>query len=125
MAESKGAALALALAAIGLFAILSCYVARRTGEIGVRMALGATSMQIRKLILGQIGMVMLAGIAAGLLLAVAAGGIIARFTYGATARNPWLLGAAVASLVVTALAAAWLPAQRAASIQPLDALRQE
>ena len=117
--------LALVLAAIGLFAILSVYVARRTGEIGVRMALGATGAQICRLILGQIGTVMLVGIGAGLALAITAGRIIARFTYGATPGDPWLLGAAVAALVVTALVAAWLPARRAASIQPLEALRQE
>jgi ABC-type antimicrobial peptide transport system permease subunit len=64
--------LALVLAAIGLFSILSSYVASRTGEIGVRMALGADAAQICRLVLAQIGTVMLGGIAAGLALALAA-----------------------------------------------------
>ncbi|HJT86650.1 MAG TPA: ABC transporter permease [Bryobacteraceae bacterium] len=119
------ALLALALAAVGLFAILSCYVARRTSEIGVRMALGAGKAQIRGLILAQIGPVMLAGVVAGIGLALAAGRVLANISYGVAPGNPILLGAAVLSLAVTATAAAWIPAHRAASIQPVDALRQD
>jgi hypothetical protein len=117
--------LALVLAAIGLFAILSCYVSRRTSEIGVRMALGANPAQIRALVLRQIGAVMIAGIAAGFVLTLAAAKLLASIAYGVTASNPLLLGIAVLSLAATAFAAASIPASRAASIQPLDALRQE
>lgn len=117
--------LALALAAVGLFAILSCYVGSRTNEIGVRMALGANTAQIHGLVLGQIGPAVIAGIVAGVGLALGAGRMLASFTYGAAPHDPLLLAGAVLSLVVTALGAALSPARRAASIPPLDALRHD
>ncbi|HTK76848.1 MAG TPA: FtsX-like permease family protein, partial [Gemmataceae bacterium] len=119
------AGLALALAAIGLFAILSCYVSRRTGEFGVRIALGANAWHLRTLVLRQIGVVLGAGIAAGLGLSIAVGKVLAGMTFGVPARSPALMAAAVALILAAALVAAWIPGRRATSIQPVEALRRE
>jgi putative ABC transport system permease protein len=118
-------ALALGLAAIGLFAILSCYVSRRTGEFGVRIALGANAADLRRLVLRQIGVVLAVGVAAGLGLAVVAGKAVGAIAYGVPPGDPVLLGSAVALVLVAALGAAWIPARRAASIQPVEALRRD
>jgi len=117
--------LGLLLAAIGLFAILSGYVAGRTSEIGVRMALGANPARICGLVLRQVGAVMSVGIGAGVGVALAAGSVLASATYGLSPRNPLLLAASAGLLILTGLAAALLPAKRAARIQPLVALRQD
>jgi len=118
-------ALALVLAAAGLFAILSCYVTRRTNEIGVRMALGATAAQIRRLVVAQITPLLAMGVAAGLALAFASGRLVSSFVFHATPQDPVLLTVAVLALAVTALIAAWIPARRATAIEPLDALRRD
>ena len=117
--------LALALAATGLFGLLSYHVASRTGEIGLRMALGAQGRQIQALIVRQIAPVVAFGIFGGLALALLTGKLIAGLVYGVEVRDPRLLGASVLVLLLTALAAAWIPARRASSISPLAALRQE
>jgi predicted permease len=117
--------LALGLAAIGLFAILSCYVSRRTGEFGVRIALGANAADLRRLVLRQIGAVLAVGVAAGLGLAVVAGKAVGAIAYGVAPGDPVLLGSAVVLVLVAALGAAWIPARRAASIQPVEALRRD
>jgi predicted permease len=117
--------LALLLAAIGLFAILSCYVARRTNEIGIRIALGASTAQIRWLVLRQIGAALAAGIVAGLVLVVAAARMLASMAFGLGPSDPLLLTSAVVSLALTAVLAALIPAKRATSIPPLEALRHD
>jgi predicted permease len=118
-------ALALALAAIGLFAILSSYVSRRTGEFGVRIALGANAADLRRLVLRQIGLVLGLGIATGLGLAAAAGRVLGAIAYGVAPGDPKLLGCAVSLVLAAAAGAAWIPARRAASIQPIEALRRD
>jgi ABC-type antimicrobial peptide transport system permease subunit len=110
---------------VGLFAILSLWVGRKTSEIGLRMALGAGRSQIRALVLRQIAVVLLAGIAAGLALSLGLGQVLESIAYGLPPGNPALLACAVVLLLLTALAAALVPARRAASIEPLAALRQE
>ena len=117
--------LALALAATGLFGLLSYHVASRTGEIGLRMALGAQSRQIEALVVRQIAPVVACGILGGLVLALLTGKLIAGLVFGVQVRDARLLGASVLVLLLTAVAAAWIPARRAASIGPLAALRQE
>jgi ABC-type antimicrobial peptide transport system permease subunit len=116
---------ALLLAAMRLFAILSSYVAGRTSEIGVRMALGANPARICGLVLRQVGAVMSVGIGAGAGLALATGSVLASATYGVSPGNPLVLAASAGLLVLTGLAAALLPAKRAAAIRPLVALRQD
>jgi len=117
--------LALFLAAVGLFAVLSRYVAQRTSEIGLRMALGADPGQIRALVLRQMAPVLLAGAAAGLSLALAFGKILVSTTYGVRPNDPVLLACALAALAAAALPAGWIPARRASRIDPMVALLHE
>lgn len=118
-------ALALALAATGLFGLLSYQVANRTGEIGIRMALGARRGQIQWLIVRQIAGLVGGGAAAGLALALLAGRAVSGMLFGVNASDPKLLVGSVGVLGATALLAAWLPARRAASVDPQVALRHE
>jgi predicted permease len=117
--------LALLLAATGLFGLLSYQVANRTSEIGIRMALGARRAQIQWMVVRQIAGLMAGGGAAGLALALLAGRALQGLLFGVKAGNPVLLGGAMAALLLTALVAAWLPARRAASVDPQVALRHE
>jgi predicted permease len=118
-------ALALLLAAVGLFGLLSYQVANRTGEIGIRMALGAQRPQIRRLIVGQIVPLLAWGMEAGLALTFALNRLLAHLFYDVNAYDPRLLLLSVAVLTATAVAAAWIPVQRASSIDPMQALRHE
>jgi ABC-type antimicrobial peptide transport system permease subunit len=116
---------ALLLACVGLYGILSYNVARRTSEIGVRMALGAQRGTILQLILREALLVTLLGTAVGLGAALAATRILASMLYGITARDPvTLVGASVVLLAVAAFAAA-IPAWRASRTDPITALRYE
>jgi len=117
--------LALFLAAVGLFAVLSRYVTQRTSEIGLRMALGADPGQIRGLAMRQMAPVLLVGAAAGLSLALAFGKVLVSTTYGVRPNDPLLLGCAVAALAAAALPACWIPARRASRIDPMVALLHE
>ena len=127
MAYLSGAfgVLALMLAATGLFGLLSYQVANRTGEIGIRMALGARRGQIQWLVVRQVGGLLLSGSAAGLVLALLVGKAIAKMLFGVHPGSPGLLAGSLAVLAITATIAAWLPARRAASVDPLVALRHE
>ncbi len=117
--------LALTLAAIGLYGVLAVAVVRRTGEIGIRMALGADRSAILKLILGQsmtlVGISMLFGIVA----AFASLRVMQSLLYGVRVWDPLTLGAVALLLGAVALLASWLPARRAARIDPMEALRSE
>jgi ABC-type antimicrobial peptide transport system permease subunit len=119
------AALALFLSAIGLYGMLSSSVAQRTSEIGVRMALGARRGAVIRMILSDalrlLGVGMLAG-AVALLFAVQ---YVKQFLYGISASDPVTLLATTALLTAVALIAAFLPAIRAASVDPMSALRAE
>ena len=118
-------ALALLLAATGLFGLLSYQVAGRTGEIGIRMALGARRGQIQWLVVQQVGSLLAAGSAAGVALSLLSGKALAGILFHVHPGDPRPLAAALGVLALTALAAAWLPARRAASVDPLIALRHE
>ena len=119
------ALIALAMAATGLFGILSYQVALRTGEIGVRMALGAERSQIGWLISRQTLTLAGVGCAAGLALSLLAGRAIAGLLYNVSPYDPLLLGSSCVVLMATAMMAAWLPVHRASSTDPLTALRHE
>ena len=116
--------LALLLAVIGLYGTLSYAVTRRRGEIGVRMVLGAAGREVLRMVFAEAGWLVLAGIGLGTLLALAATRLLAAFLYGVEATDPRTLAVAAAVLGLTALAAALLPAARAARTQPVDILRQ-
>lgn len=116
---------ALVLAAIGLYGVTAYAVAQRTSEIGIRMALGANRAQVQKMVLhgafAQVGLGLLIGVPA----AIAAGHFMAAELFGVTAYNPVVLGVAIVVLGGAALLAAVLPARRAASVDPMEALRTE
>jgi predicted permease len=118
-------ALALALAALGFYGLLSFRVARRASEIGLRMALGATRGRIQKHFLRQTIAILLAGIVPGTLLTLATGYAARKLIYGSGSDNLWALTLAIAVMVLVGIAATILPARRAASVNPQEALRAE
>jgi predicted permease len=114
----------LLLAAVGIYGVLAYSVTERTREIGVRVALGAEPSRILALILGSGMRVVLAGAAVGLGGALALTQMLKSLLFGVKPHDAATLAAVVAVLIVVALAAAWLPARRAAHLAPVDALRQ-
>jgi len=117
--------LALLLAAIGLYGVMSYGVARRTSEIGVRMALGAVPGSVLKMILGEVFLMVAIGIAAGIPASMLAAHWAASQLFGVAPGDPVALAAAAVILTTVALLAGFLPARRAASTDPLEALRHE
>jgi ABC-type antimicrobial peptide transport system permease subunit len=116
---------ALALAAIGLYGVLSYGIARRKGEIAVRIALGARPGRVMAMILREtIGLVVV-GLAMGGGLAYAASRLIGNQLYGVDPQDPLTMALAVGLLSLVALGAAYLPAQRASRLDPMAALRSE
>jgi predicted permease len=118
-------ALTLALAALGFYGLFSFRVARRTSEIGVRMALGATRSQVRALFLGQTLQIMVAGLIPGLALALGTSYFARKLLYGTGRMDLWALGFAVVILAAVGMLATLVPAHQAASIDPMRALRSE
>jgi predicted permease len=118
-------ALALLLGCVGLHGTLSYAVARRRSEMGVRMALGAGRSRLVGMVLGESLRPVLVGIALGLPLAFVAGGLLERLLFGVTSSDPLTYVVAVATLLISAAGAAFLPATRAASVDPVVALRSE
>ncbi|MGH9405514.1 MAG: FtsX-like permease family protein, partial [Terriglobia bacterium] len=119
------AAAALLLAAIGTYSVVSYSAAQRTFEIGMRMALGATKRNIFSLVLGQSLRLVIAGLAVGVLVSLAVTRTLAAFLYGTTATDPVTFLGVCSLMVVVALLAGYIPARRAASVNPLKALRTE
>jgi predicted permease len=117
--------LALTLAAVGVYGMLAYDVARRTGEIGIRMALGATRTGVVGMVLREAALVGAAGIAAGLVAAAALGQMVAGLLYELKPGDPRVLGGAAVLLALVALAAALGPARRAAKMEPMQALRTD
>jgi len=117
--------LALAIAAVGIFGVTAYTVGQRTREIGVRMALGAQPRSVVRLVLRQSVRAAVAGAAVGLLGALALGRAVASLLYGVAPADPLVLGAVTAALLAVALLAAWLPARRAARVDPIIALQAE
>lgn len=118
-------ALATILAMVGLYGVISYMVVRRRNEIGVRMALGANRSDILVMVLREAAILLLIGLAIGTGLALAAGTAAASMLYGLKPRDPLTLGAAIAGMVAVAMIASLLPAQRAATVHPMEALREE
>jgi putative ABC transport system permease protein len=119
------AGVALALAAVGIYGVLAFAVALRTGEIGVRLSLGAKRRDILNLILGDGGRLTALGLVLGLVGAVAIAAAIRSQLFGVGVLDPATLAGVVATIAATALLACWLPARRAAGIDPIQALRHE
>jgi len=117
--------IALALAVVGLYGVLSFMVARRTGEIGIRLALGAARRDVIWLVLRESIAVVAIGIAIGAWGAGQSGRLLKGLLFGVDAWDARTLIGAAAVLLLTALAATWAPARRASRIEPLRALRYE
>ena len=116
---------ALLLAAVGIYGVLSYTVAQRTGEIGVRIALGADRGQVVRQVVGQGVAVALGGVVLGVLGAAVLGRLLSSLLVGVSGRDPAVLAGVVALLTLVAVAAAWLPARRASRVEPVVALRAE
>jgi putative ABC transport system permease protein len=119
------AAIALVLSAAGLYGVISYLVAQRTREIGIRIALGAQNREVVGLVMGQGARLTAAGIALGLLGAFAFTRLLASLLDGVSARDPLTFAGVAALLAAVALLATWIPARRAARVDPMLAIRNE
>jgi len=118
-------ALALVLALVGIYGVVSYMVSERLREIGIRMALGAQTRQVMAWVMGQGLSLVAVGVAVGLLMALFVTRLLAGFLYGVTARDPLTYGLLITLLVLVAAGATLLPARRAARTDPLEVLRTE
>ena len=116
---------ALLLACIGLYGVLSYTVTRRTQEIGVRMALGARPADLTRMVIGDGSRMVLSGVAVGILAALIVGRLVTTLLAGVAGSDPIAMVTVAVALVVVALAASYLPARRASRIDPATALRTE
>ncbi len=117
--------MALSLAALGLFGVLATTVAQRTREIGVRIALGARSSQVVVMMLRRAASLVAVGLLIGSVAALVLGRFAADLLYGVVPADPAAFGVAALLLAVAAGLASYLPARRAARVDPMTALRQE
>jgi putative ABC transport system permease protein len=122
---STFAGLAMALTIVGLYGVMTYSVSRRTREIGVRMALGAQRGAVLAMVLREAAVLLGAGIVIGVVAALLSASVLRDMLYGVGARNPFLLMLVCAAVALAGLAAAYVPAFRAAKVDPLVALRYE
>jgi predicted permease len=118
-------ALAVILAATGVYGVMAYAVSRRTREIGIRMALGAAPSQVARAVLTRTAIMLAVGVAIGLALAFAAGTFFSQILYGVSAHDPATYLCAIAFMSGVAFVACWLPARRAIHVDPITALRTE
>jgi predicted permease len=117
--------LALALACVGIYGIMAYSVANRRNEIGIRLALGAQPGQVRGMILRESCWISMMGIAAGVGAALLLTRLVKSMLYGIEPWDPLTIGGVVVLLLIVALGSGWIPARRAAGVQPMEALRHE
>jgi predicted permease len=117
--------LALALACVGIYGIMAYTVSQRTNEIGIRFALGAARGQIRAMVLREAAWLAVAGLAIGLGAAIFLMGLVRSMLYGLKPSDPVSLAASALLLLAMALIAGWIPAARAAAVEPMEALRRD
>ena len=119
------AAVGLLLASLGIYGVLAYSVARRTREIGIRMAMGAERRHVLSMVMGEGARLIAIGVAVGLLAAYWLTPLLRNQLFEVSPTDPFVLGAVVLILLVVALLACLLPARRATSIHPMEALRYE
>jgi putative ABC transport system permease protein len=119
------AIVALVLAAVGIFSVMNYTVTQRTSEIGIRMALGAEARDVFRLIVGNAVKLVVIGSVIGLIGALLSSRAIGSLLYGVKPADPWTLGAIVVVIAGTAMLASYLPARRAARVDPLVAIRYD
>jgi putative ABC transport system permease protein len=119
------AGLALLVATIGIYGVLSASVSQRTRELGVRIALGATRSNVRRLIVGQGLKLVLSGLVIGLVSALALKRVIGKLLFGVSPTDPTTFLVIAFLMIAVALLACWIPARRATKVDPLSALRSE
>jgi ABC-type antimicrobial peptide transport system permease subunit len=119
------AGLALLVATIGIYGVLSASVSQRTRELGVRIALGATKSNVRRLIVGQGLKLVLSGLVIGLVSALALKRVIGKLLFGVSPTDPRTFLVIALLMIAVALLACWIPARRATKVDPLSALRSE
>ena len=117
--------MAVALAAIGLYGVTSFQVSARSSEIGVRIALGADGARVLRMVLRQSLALTLAGVALGLPLTLLAARALATQLYGVSAWDPRAMAAGATILALVGMLATWVPARRAARVDPLVAIRSD
>jgi predicted permease len=119
------AAVALGIAAVGIFGVVACQVAQRTNEFGIRLALGSSPAKLMRLVLAQAGRLAAVGLVMGLVLSLGTSRLLASQLFGLSPHDPLLLATVSLLLMLVALFACWLPARRAARVDPMEALRCE
>ncbi len=117
--------LATLLAALGLYGVMAFTVARRTKELGVRMALGAQASSVIWLVMKDVLLLLVLGLAVGIPAAISLGHLVATQLYGIKPNDPWIGAGSMVVLIVVAALAGFIPAQRASRIDPILALRYE
>jgi predicted permease len=119
------ALVAVFLSCIGLYGLMSYLVSRRTGEIGIRMALGADRSEVAWRVMREIGLLVLAGIVIGLPVSLSSIRLVRNLLYGLSETDPFSLTAAISLLLFAGIASGYLPARRASRVEPIVALREE
>ncbi len=117
--------LALALACVGVYGVMAYSVAQRTNEIGIRLALGARPRQVLRMVLREASWVSLGGVASGIVVALLLARLVRSLLYGLQPNDPSAFAGSAVLLIAVGLMASWIPARRAAGVEPMEALRHE